>query len=279
MQIQIGARTDVGRLRTNNEDNFKVAPEIDLFVLSDGMGGEAHGEVASSLAVEEIAQHCLGSLKDPNAPLLGAARDDLTPRTNRLVSALKSANQRIFDAATANAGQRGMGATVVAAWLDRERLSVAHVGDSRIYLLRAGELVQLTQDHSLVAEQVRRGILTQQQADESDMSSVLTRAMGVEAEVEVDADEHILMAGDSILLCSDGLLRMVNDEEIASTLLTTPGTQEAVDHLIQMANDNGGADNITIILLRLSQQSEGVLARIWRWLTSPVDSTSPERGN
>jgi len=279
VQIQIGARTDVGRLRTNNEDNFKVVPEIALFVLSDGMGGEAHGEVASSMAVEDIAQHCLGSLKDPKAPLFGPGRDDLTPRTNWLVSALKFANQRIFDTAAANAAQRGMGATVVAAWLDRERLSVAHVGDSRIYLLRAGELVQLTQDHSLVAEQVRRGILTQQQADESDMSSVLTRAMGVEAEVEVDADEHILMAGDSVLLCSDGLLRMVNDEEIASTLLTTPGTQEAVDHLIQMANDNGGADNITIILLRFSQHSEGVLARIWRWLTSPVDSTPPERGN
>jgi serine/threonine protein phosphatase PrpC len=279
VQIQIGARTDVGRMRTNNEDNFKLVPEIDLFVLSDGMGGEAHGEVASSLAVEGIAQHCLESLKSPGMPLLGTDRPDVTPRTNRLISALKFANERIYQTAAKNEGQKGMGATAVSAWVDGERLSVAHVGDSRIYMLRAGQFSQLTQDHSLVAEQVRRGILTQQQAEESDMASVLTRALGVEPEVDVDADEHILLPGDEILLCSDGLVRMVNDEEIASTLLLTPNPQEAVDRLIQMANENGGADNITVILLRFSKRSEGIFARIWQWLTSPVDSTSSERGN
>lgn len=280
MQIEIGARTDVGRLRTNNEDNFKTVPELSLFVLSDGMGGEAHGEVASSMVVEGVAEHCRESLSNPNFPLLAPARPELTERSNRLVSALVAANQRIYETAATNPAQRGMGATVVTAWVDQERLCVAHVGDSRIYMLRAGELSQITQDHSLVAEQVRRGVLTQQQAEESEMASVLTRAMGVEPEVEVDADEHILLDGDAILMCSDGLCRMVSDVEIASTLLTTPGpAQASVDRLIQMANDNGGADNITIIVLRFSKRSEGIFARIWQWLTSPVDSTPPERGN
>jgi protein phosphatase len=278
VQIQIGARTDVGRLRTNNEDCFKLVPELDLYILSDGMGGEAHGEVASLMAVEGIAQHCLEGQKDPSLPLLSPEHPELTPRTNHLVSAFHHANAQIYETATMNSAQRGMGATVVAVWVDRERMSVANVGDSRVYLLRAGQFLQLTQDHSFVAEQVRRGILTQQQADKSEIANVLTRAMGVGPEVEVDADEHLLLASDAVLLCSDGLVRMVPDEEIASTLLITPDPQEAVDRLIQMANDNGGADNITIILLRFAKRSEGIFARMWRWLTSPVDPTSAERG-
>jgi PPM family protein phosphatase len=158
-----------------------------------------------------------------------------------------------------------MGATIVAAWIEGQKLSLAHVGDSRAYLLRAGSLDQLTADHSLVAEKVRVGILTPQEADASELQSVLTRAVGTSANVEVDADEQMLLVGDSLLLCSDGLTRMVTDPEIASTLLTSTSAQEAADRLIDLANDNGGVDNVSVIVVRVIQKSTGVLERLKVW--------------
>jgi len=276
--MQIGARSDVGRLRGNNEDSFKVVPELNLLILSDGMGGEAHGEVASKMAVEGIVAHCVEAEKDPSMPFCGEPRPDLSPKTNRLISAVRLANRKIYETARDNPTHRGMGATVVAVWADELRMSLVHVGDSRAYLLRAGELLQLTEDHSLVAEQVRRGILTQQQADRSDMQSVLTRALGIEEEVEVDADEQMLMDGDTVLLCSDGLNRMVTDPEVASTLLTSNGLQPAADRLVELANDYGGEDNSTVVLFRVQLRGDGLVARLWRWLNEPIESTSPKGG-
>lgn len=266
----IGARTDVGRLRGNNEDSYKVVPELNLLILSDGMGGEAHGEVASKMAVETIATHCLEGHADPATAMFVPPKPEYSEETNRLISAVAMANRAIFDAAQNNPAQKGMGATTVAAWVNEQRMSVAHVGDSRAYLLRSGELQQLTEDHSLVAEQVRRGVLTQQQADESEMASVLLRAMGIEESVEVGADEHLLMEGDVVLLCSDGLTRMVTEPEIASTILTHPVAQSAADRLVELANENGGADNITVIVLQVPSAPDGFLARLWRWLTEPL---------
>jgi protein phosphatase len=153
----------------------------------------------------------------------------------------------------------------VAAWIDAQRLSIAHVGDSRAYLLRAGSMEQLTADHSLVAEKVRVGILTPQEADASEMQSVLTRAVGTSSSVEVDTDEQALLVGDFVLLCSDGLTRMVTDPEIASTLLTSTSAQESADRLVDLANENGGADNISVIVLRVDEKSEGVLQRLKIW--------------
>lgn len=266
----IGSRTDVGRLRGNNEDSYKVVPELNLLILSDGMGGEAHGEVASKMAVETIATHCLEAQADPATAMFVPPKPEYSEETNRLISAVAMANRAIFDAAQNNPAQKGMGATTVAAWVNEQRMSVAHVGDSRAYLLRSGELQQLTEDHSLVAEQVRRGVLTQQQADESEMASVLLRAMGIEENVEVAADEHLLMEGDVVLLCSDGLTRMVTEPEIASTILTHPVAQSAADRLVELANENGGADNITVIVLQVPSAPDGFLARLWRWLTEPL---------
>jgi len=158
-----------------------------------------------------------------------------------------------------------MGATVVAAWIEGQRLSLAHVGDSRAYLLRGGSMDQLTADHSLVAEKVRVGILTPQEADASEMQSVLTRAVGTSSTVEVDTDEQILLVGDFVLLCSDGLTRMVSDPEIASTLLTSATAQEAVERLVDLANDNGGVDNVSVIVLRVVDKSESVFRRLKIW--------------
>jgi serine/threonine protein phosphatase PrpC len=265
LRIQAGARTDLGRVRKNNEDCYEIEPALNLYVLSDGMGGQAHGEVASKLAVQTIVTHCQQAENSRATPIFGEPQPDVSERTNRLTSAIHLANRKVYEAAAANAEQNGMGATIVAAWIEGQRLSLAHVGDSRAYLLRAGSLDQLTADHSLVAEKVRVGILTPQEADASELQSVLTRAVGTNATIQVDADEQMLLAGDSLLLCSDGLTRMVTDPEIASTLLTSTSAQEAADRLVELANENGGVDNVSVIVLRVLQKSESVLERLKVW--------------
>jgi protein phosphatase len=175
-------------------------------------------------------------------------------KTRRLSSAVHLANKTIFDSAQKHPEQRGMGATITAAWLDGSRLSIAHVGDSRAYLLRSGSLQQLTSDHSLVAEQVRRGILTPAEAERSDMQSVLLRALGAHQEIEVDSEEHTLFGGDVLLLCSDGLTRMVTEPEIAGTLQAEPDPSRASERLVELANEQGGADNITAIVVRVGDE-------------------------
>ena len=229
------------------------------------MGGQAHGEVASSLAVQTILTHCRQAENSRATPIFGEARPDVSERTNRLASAIHLANRKVFETAASNSAQKGMGATVVAAWIDGQRLSLAHVGDSRVYLLRAGTMEQLTADHSLVAEKVRVGILTPQEADASELQSVLTRAVGIGGGVEVDTDEHALLVGDFLLLCSDGLTRMITDPEIASILLTTTSAQEAADRLVELANENGGVDNVTVIVLRILEKSGSMFERLKIW--------------
>lgn len=265
LHIQAGARTDLGRVRKNNEDCFAMDPSLQLYVLSDGMGGQAHGEVASKLAVETILTHCKQAEKSNSTPIFGESSSEVSERTNRLASAIQLANRKVFEMAASNPEQKGMGATIVTAWIDAQRLSIAHVGDSRAYLLRAGSLDQLTADHSLVAEKVRVGILTPQEADASEMQSVLTRAVGTQKSVEVDTDEQVLLAGDFLLLCSDGLTRMVTDPEIASTLLTSGSAQECAERLVNLANENGGVDNVTVIVLHAVENSEGLLHRLKLW--------------
>jgi protein phosphatase len=245
--------TDVGRVRTNNEDSFRILESLNLFVLSDGMGGEAHGEVASALAVETLAAYCTADKEDSGVTLLGTADESWGEKTRRLQNGVYQANLKIYESAKKNTEQRGMGATLTAAWINGTKLSIAHVGDSRAYLLRNGVLQQLTNDHSLVAEQVRRGIITQQQAEESDMQSVLLRALGAHPEVEVDVDETELFPRDVLLLCSDGLTRMVTEPEIAGTLQAQNDPQAAATRLVELANERGGMDNITVIVARLEE--------------------------
>jgi PPM family protein phosphatase len=265
LHIEIGARTDLGRVRKNNEDCYLIDSSLQLFVLSDGMGGEAHGEVASNLAVQTVLTHCRQGENSRATPIFGESRTDVSDRTNRLASAIHLANRKVFETAASNPEQRGMGATIVAAWIEAERLSLAHVGDSRVYLLRAGSMDQLTADHSLVAEKVRVGILTPQEADASELQSVLTRAVGTNGSVQVDTDEQALLVGDFLLLCSDGLTRMVTDPEIASTLLTSSTAQESADRLIDLANENGGVDNVTVVVLRVMEKSTGIFDRFKIW--------------
>jgi serine/threonine protein phosphatase PrpC len=257
VQIVSGGVTDVGRVRSNNEDCFRIVEPLNLYVLSDGMGGEAHGEVASAMAVDTVIKYCSDPSSDSAGSSLGTPQPGWSEKTRRLTSAVHLANKNIFDSAEANPEQHGMGATITAAWIDGSRLSIAHVGDSRAYLLRSGTLQQLTSDHSLVAEQVRRGILTPAEAEESEMQSVLLRALGAVSEIQVDTEEHVLFSRDILMLCCDGLTRMVAEAEIAGTLQAETDPTRAAEKLVQLANERGGVDNITVIVVRIGAESRG----------------------
>jgi serine/threonine protein phosphatase PrpC len=171
-----------------------------------------------------------------------------------------------------------MGATVTAGWIDGNRLSIAHVGDSRAYLLRGGNLQQLTSDHSLVAEQVRRGILTPAEAERSEMQSVLLRALGAHEEIEVDSEEHALFGNDVLLLCSDGLTRMVTDPEIAGTLQAEPDPTKASERLVELANEQGGADNVTAVVVHLESERKGWLPWLRRGPRKPAQRNGSAGG-
>jgi PPM family protein phosphatase len=255
VQIVSSGLSDVGRVRTNNEDSFRIVEALNLFILSDGMGGEAHGEVASAMAVDVINKYCESEKEDSGATVLDEVPANISSQTRRLKNAIAQANFQIFQAAQKNPEQRGMGATITALWLKETLLSIAHVGDSRAYLLRSGNLQQLTNDHSLVAEQVRRGLITPQQAEESEMQSVLLRALGAHPEVEIDTDEVEIIPRDVLLLCSDGLTRMVTEPEIAGALQAETVPSAAAERLISLANENGGVDNVTVIVVRFEDDA------------------------
>jgi protein phosphatase len=219
------------------------------------MGGQSHGELASAIAVETIVAYCRQSLSDLPPAISGESLADISERGNRLLRAVHLANLDIFTSASQNPDRHGMGATVVAAWLDENRLSLVNVGDSRAYLLHLGELEQLTADHTLVAEQVRRGIISPQQAQTAKLQNVLVRAVGVHADVEPDVREFELNPDETLLLCTDGLTRMANDSEITKTILAAADAQSAADRLITLANERGGHDNVTVIVVRFSEKS------------------------
>ena len=226
--------SDLGRQRQGNEDNYFVRSP--LFVVADGMGGAQAGEVASELAVKQFE----GGLPDGRAP------------ADSLVELIEGANAQIHEQARTDTQRAGMGTTVTAAYLHGDTVVVAHVGDSRCYLLRDGDLIRLTRDHSLVDELIRRGKLTEEQAESHPQRSVITRALGPEPTVEVDVEAFPARAGDVFLLCSDGLTSMVHEAKL-KPLLEDPGRplDQIGRSLIAAANEAGGRDNITVILFRL----------------------------
>jgi protein phosphatase len=228
-------KTDTGRQRRDNEDNAYVrAP---LFVVADGMGGAQAGEVASQLAVEEFQREL---------PDGGTAEQ-------RLATRVQSANRRIYELSRSEHEHAGMGTTLTAVYLDDADLVIAHVGDSRAYIFREGVLTRLTQDHSLVEELVRRGKLTEEQAAEHPQRSIITRALGIELDVEVDTWTYPARAGDVVLMCSDGLTSMIGEEQIAQILGAETDLDQAGERLIAAANEAGGRDNITVVLFRLEE--------------------------
>jgi serine/threonine protein phosphatase PrpC len=271
-RVQFGARTDIGCVRESNEDSYGSAPELNLFVLSDGMGGLACGEFASKLAVDTVVSELRRGKPAP-------ARDGdlivgVSAESNRLVAAIRAANLAIYQAAKAKGTDQPMGATIVAVKFTGERMSVAHVGDSRIYRLRGGQLEQLTRDHSFVAEQVRQGRMTPQEAGRSGLQNVLVRALGIAPDVEVDVSEELLLEDDTVLLCSDGLTRELTDAQIAAVIEDCDDAQDAADQLVDGAKLAGGGDNITAIVLRPAGKAAGALScmgRLGKWLKNSRD--------
>jgi PPM family protein phosphatase len=227
--------TDTGRQRRANEDSMLARSP--LFVVADGMGGAQAGEVASRLAIESF-QHGLDDTSDAEGGLAAYAR---------------AANVSIHERSQANAEHAGMGTTLTAVYVGAEEVAIAHVGDSRAYCLRDGELLRLTDDHSLVDELIRQGKLTPEEAVEHPQRSVITRALGPEPEVEIDTRSYRARDGDVYLLCSDGLTTMVPDALLAEILLAHGRLRDAGEALIAAANEAGGRDNITVVLLRVEE--------------------------
>jgi protein phosphatase len=231
--------TDVGRQRHTNEDNLYDKPP--LFAVADGMGGAQAGEVASQMAIDEFIEQ----------------RDTGAAAEQQLEQIAKAANRKIWDTAQADSRHAGMGTTLTAALLDGQNVAVGHVGDSRLYLYRNGELERMTRDHSLVEEFVRQGKLTPEQAEKHPQRSVITRALGPESDVEVDTFRIPARDGDVYLLCSDGLSGMVGDDALGQIVGSGEGLDAIARELIGAANENGGRDNITAVLFRLEDDGTG----------------------
>jgi PPM family protein phosphatase len=250
MQVQAFGLTHVGRQRQHNEDTFLVADEAKLYLVADGMGGHAAGEIASRIAVDSISEFILHT-KEDDGTWPHAYDENYRRTTNRLIAAVQLANTRVLEAMRKDARLRGMGTTVVACLADDTTMSVAHVGDSRAYLIRNGQLSRLTNDHSWVFEQVQAGMLTEAEAEKHPLRNVITRALGGALSVNPDAAEVESRPGDVYLLCSDGLTGMVPEEEILRVVTDSSGDLEkACQELIDIANERGGLDNVTAILVR-----------------------------
>ncbi len=260
MEFEYHAITDVGRVRSNNEDTVAVDVTHGLAVLADGMGGYNAGEVASAMAVERVTSELGSWLDHPESTVdSGAIR-------RAMESCVDNVNRAIFEAANTQRAYAGMGTTIVLAVCRQGSVLIGHVGDSRAYLWRRGTLVQLTRDHSLLQEQLDAGLITPEEAQLSGYRSLVTRALGVEDTVLLDTQERELLSGDIILLCSDGLSEMVGDTEIATIL----GGDETLDirarRLIDAANANGGHDNVSVVLVQASgvAKKPGIVTKWWK---------------
>jgi protein phosphatase len=230
---------------------------VGLLVVADGMGGHNSGEVASEIAtktIREMAQKMLGGAQQ----IVPEGGDPaVSVRARQLGFIVKHANAMIYEKGRAIGKDAGMGTTVVAALCDGKSATVAHVGDSRAYLFRNGRLQALTEDHSLVGDQVKRGLLTAAEAVKSNLQNILTRALGADKEVEVDVADHPLLPGDVLLLASDGLMKMVDDDQVARTIAELGSARAIVDSLIKQSRDAGGVDNVTVVAARVAPAGGG----------------------
>lgn len=245
--IQAAGSTDIGLVRKNNEDNFGYDLRHGIFVVCDGMGGQQAGEVASRVAVDTVLSYFREARND--APVGAARFEGVSPRAVSLASAIQLANQAIHESGARDLQHSGMGSTIVAVAVEGNLFSVANVGDSRIYLIRKNEVVQLTNDHSLVMEQVRRGLMTLEEAEQSNMQNVIVRALGTDDSVEPDLADHEFNPDDVLLLCSDGMSRYVKTERMAEAV-SQDSLEKACADLIEAAKGGGSDDNITCLLIR-----------------------------
>ena len=260
MNARVGAKTDTGRVREANEDAFLV--EGPLFAVADGMGGHLAGDVASRTAVETITTR---------------AEQDSPGDTGSLARLVREANHEIWKKAQSDASLHGMGTTCTLAMLDGSILHIAHVGDSRAYLFRDGDLSQLTEDHTLVGRMVREGRLRPDEAEHHPQRSIITRALGVDSDVAVDTQTIELREGDRVLLCSDGLSSMVERESIAAVLGDNADPQEASERLVHLANEAGGEDNITVVVIEVAGDAPARAATAEAVHAPPPPAAEPVR--
>jgi protein phosphatase len=261
MHLSAAARTDKGCVRESNEDTYAVRPQDGLFVVCDGMGGCQAGEVASELAVTAIVE-AVSSGPGMSAPDVGGT--GYLPQTGRLVDAVRRSNELIYRRSKTDSRQADMGTTVVSAWIAGQIASVAHVGDSRAYLWHDDQLHRLTRDHSLLEACSRVGLADQLASLDPDTQNGLMRVLGREAEVDVDITEVPMQAGDYLLLCSDGLTRMLSDETVSETISRVRDAQQICDVLVEAAIRNGGLDNITVVAVEMKGNWWQRIAAQWK---------------
>ena len=267
--LEIATCTDPGMVRSHNEDSVAADPANGLVVLADGMGGYNAGEVASGMATTVI-------VTEMRQLLTGVKPHDVDKGSSEEIAArlvreqVLKANTSIFQAAQSQPQYAGMGTTLVVCLFYDNRVLVAHLGDSRLYMLREGKFKQVTRDHSLLQEQIDSGIITAEQAKKAAHKNLVTKALGIDPVVEPEIHEYAAKPGDVYLLCSDGLCDMVEDEDIGMTLQALGGNLKlAAQQLVQMANDNGGRDNVSVILVRVLREypgARGVMAKVFAWL-------------
>lgn len=272
-KIDIIGRTDVGQIRDHNEDFISDNPTLGLAVLADGMGGLNAGEVASSMAVhllmDELVAYKNGESELPAE--LGHAETSLPTEALVVQRAVEKANDAIFHVSQTQPQCKGMGTTVIASMFYDNRVSIAHIGDSRVYRFRGNQLEQVTKDHSFVQELIDKGLYTKEEARVSDKKNVVTRALGVAPFVEVECHEYPVEVGDVYLMCSDGLTDLVTDRDIERAFLELHANlPELAGYLVELANANGGKDNISVILVRIKRPypeegGETLLEKIVNW--------------
>ncbi len=250
MKLTSAGRTHVGMKRTHNEDSLRLFREENLFIVADGMGGHASGEVASQMSVETLAEFFRATSEDDEITWPYKMDKGRKYEENRVVTGIKLSNRRIHEAAARDAKLKGMGTTIVVTFFVAGACYIGHVGDSRVYRMRDGQLVQLTEDHSLLNDYIKMRHLTPEEIEQFPHKNVIVRALGMKDTVQVDILSEALQPGDVFLLCSDGLSGMVSDERMAEILRGGDDLDAHCERLIDAANEAGGTDNITVILVR-----------------------------
>ena len=268
LALEIASHTDAGMVRSHNEDSIASVAEKGLVVLADGMGGYNAGEVASGMATTVITTE-LRQLLEDKAPHEVDPQSGQKAALKILQEQVAKANTSIYQASLSQPQYAGMGTTLVVALFYDNKVMVAHIGDSRLYRMRGDEFSQVTKDHSLLQEQMDAGILTKEQAKHSANKNLVTRALGIDPAVDAEIHEYDTRPGDIYLLCSDGLSDMVSDEDVGMALKALGANLNlAAQQLVQMANDNGGRDNVSVILIRILREypaGHGLASKIFGW--------------
>jgi len=270
IDVEVAAKTDVGLKRKNNEDNYGFDTNLGVLVLCDGMGGTAAGEVASRLAVQCVLDYFRHSKEMGHFPITASNRPGASPTADAVLGAIAIANTAIREAGLHNSRQMGMGSTIVVALVRDSEITIGHVGDSRAYLLHENRLRQLTEDHSLVAEQLRRGFISSNEAAGSALKNIVTRALGIADNVEADVQELAITSGDVLLLACDGLTKVVSDDQIASIVAKSETLEKAAAVLVESAKENQSDDNITCVLARFRKRPRFHIRRAANKTEGPV---------